>query len=100
MRTPILEHTQLFARGIGEVTDIVEKEMYSFTDSLNGDKLTMRPEFTAGIVRSAIEHNLLYERPQRIYSIGPVFRHERPQRGRYRQFHQIDRSEERRVGEC
>src|SRR5690625_5254632 len=64
--------------------------MYSFTDSLNGDKLTMRPEFTAGIVRSAIEHNLLYERPQRIYSIGPVFRHERPQRGRYRQFHQID----------
>src|SRR5690625_7322686 len=70
MRTPILEHTQLFARGIGEVTDIVEKEMYSFTDSLNGDKLTMRPEFTAGIVRSAIEHNLLYEQPQRIYSIG------------------------------
>ncbi|HLR82366.1 MAG TPA: histidine--tRNA ligase [Paenalcaligenes sp.] len=90
MRTPILEYTQLFARGIGEVTDIVEKEMYSFTDSLNGDKLTMRPEFTAGVVRSAIEHNLLYERPQRIYSIGPVFRHERPQRGRYRQFHQID----------
>ncbi|HLR29145.1 MAG TPA: histidine--tRNA ligase [Paenalcaligenes sp.] len=90
MRTPILEYTQLFARGIGEVTDIVEKEMYSFTDSLNGDQLTMRPEFTAGVVRSAIEHNLLYERPQRIYSIGPVFRHERPQRGRYRQFHQID----------
>lgn len=90
MRTPVLEYTQLFARGIGEVTDIVEKEMYSFTDSLNGDKLTMRPEFTAGIVRSAIEHNLLYERPQRVYSIGPVFRHERPQRGRYRQFHQID----------
>lgn len=90
IRTPILEYTQLFARGIGEVTDIVEKEMYSFTDSLNGDKLTMRPEFTAGIVRAAIEHNLLYERPQRVYSIGPVFRHERPQRGRYRQFHQID----------
>lgn len=90
MRTPVLEFTQLFARGIGEVTDIVEKEMYSFTDSLNGDKLTMRPEFTAGIVRATIEHNLLYDRPHRIYSIGPVFRHERPQRGRYRQFHQID----------
>ncbi|HRL28414.1 histidine--tRNA ligase [Alcaligenes sp. SDU_A2] len=90
MRTPVLEHTQLFARGIGEVTDIVEKEMYSFTDSLNGDKLTMRPEFTAGMVRAAIEHNLLYDRPHRVYALGPVFRHERPQRGRYRQFHQID----------
>lgn len=90
MRTPVLEFTQLFARGIGEVTDIVEKEMYSFTDSLNGDKLTMRPEFTAGLVRASIEHNMLYDRPHRIYSIGPVFRHERPQRGRYRQFHQID----------
>jgi len=90
MRTPVLEHTRLFARGIGEVTDIVEKEMYTFTDSLNGDMLTMRPEFTAGMVRAAIEHNLLYDRPQRVYAIGPVFRHERPQRGRYRQFHQID----------
>ncbi|XOT94569.1 histidine--tRNA ligase [Alcaligenes pakistanensis] len=90
MRTPVLEHTQLFARGIGEVTDIVEKEMYSFTDSLNDDKLTMRPEFTAGMVRAAIEHNLLYDRPHRVYAMGPVFRHERPQRGRYRQFHQID----------
>lgn len=90
MRTPVLEHTQLFARGIGEVTDIVEKEMYSFTDSLNGDKLTMRPEFTAGMVRATIEHNLLYDRPHRVYVMGPVFRHERPQRGRYRQFHQID----------
>lgn len=90
MRTPVLEHTQLFARGIGEVTDIVEKEMYSFTDSLNGDKLTMRPEFTAGMVRASIEHNLLYDRPHRVYAMGPVFRHERPQRGRYRQFHQID----------
>ncbi|QFY78333.1 histidine--tRNA ligase [Alcaligenes faecalis] len=90
MRTPVLEHTQLFARGIGEVTDIVEKEMYSFTDSLNGDKLTMRPEFTAGMVRATIEHNLLYDRPHRVYALGPVFRHERPQRGRYRQFHQID----------
>jgi histidyl-tRNA synthetase len=90
MRTPILEHTRLFTRGIGEVTDIVEKEMYSFTDSLNGESLTMRPEFTAGMVRAAIEHNLLYDRAQRVYAMGPVFRHERPQRGRYRQFHQID----------
>ncbi|HLV28061.1 MAG TPA: histidine--tRNA ligase [Burkholderiaceae bacterium] len=90
MRTPVLEHTRLFARGIGEVTDIVEKEMYSFRDSLNDDHLTMRPEFTAGMVRAAIEHNLLYDRPQRVYCMGPVFRHERPQRGRYRQFHQID----------
>jgi len=90
MRTPILEHTRLFTRGIGEVTDIVEKEMYSFTDSLNGESLTMRPEFTAGMVRAAIEHNLLYDRSQRVYAMGPVFRHERPQRGRYRQFHQID----------
>ncbi len=90
MRTPVLEHTRLFARGIGEVTDIVEKEMYSFRDSLNGEQLTMRPEFTAGMVRATIEHNLLYDRPQRVYCMGPVFRHERPQRGRYRQFHQID----------
>ncbi|HYG44089.1 MAG TPA: histidine--tRNA ligase [Bordetella sp.] len=90
VRTPVLEHTRLFARGIGEVTDIVEKEMYTFTDALNGDSLTMRPEMTAGVVRASIEHNLLYDRPQRVYSIGPVFRHERPQRGRYRQFHQID----------
>ena len=90
VRTPVLEHTRLFARGIGEVTDIVEKEMYTFVDSLNGDSLTLRPEMTAGIVRATIEHNLIYDRPQRVYSIGPVFRHERPQRGRYRQFHQID----------
>lgn len=90
MRTPVLEHTRLFARGIGEVTDIVEKEMYSFRDSLNDDHLTMRPEFTAGMVRATIEHNLLYDRPQRVYCLGPVFRHERPQRGRYRQFHQVD----------
>jgi histidyl-tRNA synthetase len=90
IRTPVLEQTRLFTRGIGEVTDIVEKEMYSFTDSLNGEALTMRPEFTAGIVRAAIEHNLLYDRPQRVFSMGPVFRHERPQRGRFRQFHQID----------
>lgn len=90
MRTPVLEHTRLFTRGIGEVTDIVEKEMYSFTDALNGEQLTMRPEFTAGMVRATIEHNLVYERPQRVYALGPVFRHEKPQRGRYRQFHQID----------
>lgn len=89
IRTPVLEYTQLFARGIGEVTDIVEKEMYSFTDTLNNDRLTMRPEFTAGVVRAAIEHNLLYQRPHRLYTMGPVFRHERPQRGRYRQFHQL-----------
>lgn len=90
VRTPILEHTRLFTRGIGEVTDIVEKEMYTFTDALNGESLTMRPEMTAGVVRASIEHNMLYDRPHRVYSIGPVFRHERPQRGRYRQFHQID----------
>jgi len=90
LRAPVLEHTRLFARGIGEVTDIVEKEMYTFTDTLNGDSLTLRPEFTAGMVRAAIEHNLLYDRPQRVWAMGPVFRHERPQRGRYRQFHQID----------
>jgi len=89
LRAPVLEHTRLFTRGIGAVTDIVEKEMYSFTDALNDEHLTLRPEFTAGVVRAAIEHNLLYERAQRVYSIGPVFRHERPQRGRYRQFHQI-----------
>jgi len=89
LRTPVLEHTRLYTRGIGEVTDIVEKEMYSFTDALNNDQLTLRPEFTAGVVRASIEHNLLYQRPQRVYSMGPVFRHERPQRGRYRQFHQI-----------
>lgn len=90
IRTPILEQTALFRRGIGEATDIVEKEMFSFTDRLNADELTMRPEFTAGIVRACVEHNLLYNGPRRVYSIGPVFRHERPQRGRYRQFHQID----------
>ena len=89
MRTPILEQTRLFARGIGEVTDIVEKEMYTFRMSEDAEQLTMRPEFTAGVVRAAIEHNLTYDRPQRIYSMGQVFRHERPQKGRYRQFHQV-----------
>ncbi|CBW74872.1 histidine--tRNA ligase [Mycetohabitans rhizoxinica] len=89
IRTPIVEHTSLFTRGIGEVTDIVEKEMYSFVDSLNGEQLTMRPENTAAVVRAAIEHNLLYDGPKRLWYIGPMFRHERPQRGRYRQFHQV-----------
>ena len=87
--TPILEDTSLFARAIGAVTDIVEKEMYSFEDSMNGDKLTLRPEGTAGVVRSVIEHNLVYEGPKRLWYKGPMFRHERPQRGRYRQFFQI-----------
>jgi histidyl-tRNA synthetase len=89
VRTPIVEPTPLFVRGLGEVTDIVEKEMYSFTDSMNGDALTLRPENTAGVVRAAIEHNLLYDGGKRLYYIGPMFRHERPQRGRYRQFHQV-----------
>ncbi len=89
IRTPILESTALFCRGIGEVTDIVEKEMYSFEDSLNGEKLTLRPEGTSAIVRCAIEHNLTYNAPQRLWYFGPMFRHERPQRGRYRQFYQF-----------
>ncbi|MBU6286275.1 MAG: histidine--tRNA ligase [Proteobacteria bacterium] len=89
IRTPILEHTGLFLRGIGEVTDIVEKEMYSFTDALNGEQLTLRPESTAGVVRAVIEHHLLHDGPQRLWYQGPMFRHERPQRGRYRQFHQV-----------
>ncbi|CAG1017042.1 histidyl-tRNA synthetase [Burkholderiaceae bacterium] len=88
--TPIVEPTALFVRGLGEVTDIVEKEMYSFVDSMNGDKLTLRPEATAGIVRAMIEHNALYNGPLRIWTMGPMFRHERPQKGRYRQFHQLD----------
>jgi histidyl-tRNA synthetase len=89
IRTPIVEDTQLFTRSIGEVTDIVEKEMYSFTDSLNGDLLTLRPEGTAGVMRAAVEHNLLYNATQKLWYIGPMFRHERPQKGRYRQFHQL-----------
>jgi histidyl-tRNA synthetase len=88
IRTPVLESTALFRRGIGEVTDIVEREMYSFVDSLNGESLTMRPENTAGVVRAVIEHNLLYEAPRRLWYFGPMFRHERPQRGRYREFYQ------------
>jgi histidyl-tRNA synthetase len=89
IRTPIVEHTRLFRRGIGEVTDIVEHEMYSFVDSLNGDDLSLRPECTAGVVRATIEHNMLYDGPKRLWYIAPMFRHERPQRGRYRQFHQF-----------
>jgi histidyl-tRNA synthetase len=89
IRMPILERTELFVRSIGEVTDIVEKEMYTFTDELNGEQLTLRPEGTASCVRAAIEHNLLYPGPQRLWYWGPMFRHERPQKGRYRQFHQV-----------
>ena len=89
IRTPILEPTALFVRGLGEVTDIVEKEMYSFEDRLNGEQLTLRPENTAGVVRAVAEHALLYDGGKRLYYMGPMFRHERPQRGRYRQFHQI-----------
>ncbi len=89
IRVPILEKTGLFARSIGETTDIVEKEMYSFTDR-NGDSLTMRPEGTASVLRAFIEHNLQAERPvQKLYTMGPMFRHERPQKGRLRQFHQM-----------
>ncbi len=90
VRTPVVEPTALFVRGIGEATDIVEKEMYSFQDAMNGDRLTLRPEATAGIVRAMIEHNALYNGPLRLWSHVVVFRHERPQKGRYRQFHQID----------
>ncbi len=89
IRMPIVEPTPLFKRAIGEVTDIVEKEMYSFVDSLNGEPLTLRPEGTAGCVRAVIQHNLIAQQPQRLYYMGPMFRHERPQKGRYRQFHQV-----------
>jgi histidyl-tRNA synthetase len=89
VRTPILEKTDLFVRSIGEATDIVEKEMYTFIDELSGEKLALRPEATASCVRAVIEHNLLYGGPQRLWYWGPMFRHERPQKGRYRQFHQV-----------
>ncbi len=89
IRMPLVEPTSLFKRAIGEVTDIVEKEMYSFEDSLNGDQLTLRPEGTASCVRAVLQHNLLYNAPQRLYYTGQMFRHERPQKGRYRQFHQV-----------
>jgi histidyl-tRNA synthetase len=90
LRTPIVEPTALFVRGLGEVTDIVEKEMFSWEDAMNGDRLTLRPEATAGIVRAINEHNALYNGPLRIWQLGPMFRHERPQKGRSRQFHQLD----------
>ena len=89
IRLPIVEPTPLFKRAIGEVTDIVEKEMYSFVDSLNGEPLTLRPEGTAGCVRAVIQHSLIAQQPRRLYYIGQMFRHERPQKGRYRQFHQV-----------
>jgi histidyl-tRNA synthetase len=89
IRMPLVEPTALFKRAIGEVTDIVEKEMYSFEDALNGDHLTLRPEGTASCVRAVLQHNLLYNAPQRLYYSGQMFRHERPQKGRYRQFHQV-----------
>lgn len=87
IRFPILEYTDLFKRAVGKVTDIVEKEMYTFDDR-NGDSLTLRPEGTAGCVRAGIEHSLLYHQVQRLWYFGPSFRHERPQKGRFRQFHQ------------
>ena len=89
VRTPIVEPTALFVRGTGETTDIVEKEMYYFEDRLNGEQLTLRPENTPGVVRAAIQHNLTYDGGKRLYYMGPMFRHERPQRGRYRQFYQL-----------
>jgi len=89
IRMPLVEPTALFTRAIGEVTDIVEKEMYSFNDALNGDQLTLRPEGTASCVRAVLQHSLLYNAPQRLYYSGQMFRHERPQKGRYRQFHQF-----------
>jgi len=89
IRTPIVETTPLFVRAIGEVTDVVEKEMYTFIDSLNGDSLTLRPEGTAGTLRAVVEHSLLYNTTQKLWYMGPMFRHEKPQKGRYRQFHQM-----------
>jgi len=89
IRTPLVEYSSLFRRAIGESTDIVEKEMYSFEDALNGEHLTLRPEATASTVRASIQHSLTHSGPQRLYYLGPMYRHERPQRGRYRQFHQV-----------
>jgi histidyl-tRNA synthetase len=88
IRMPVVEPTPLFRRAIGEATDIVEKEMYTWRDELNGEELTLRPEGTASCVRAAIEHSLLHDGPKRLWYAGPMFRHERPQKGRYRQFHQ------------
>jgi histidyl-tRNA synthetase len=89
IRMPVVEPTELFVRSVGEHTDIVEKEMYAWQDALNGDKLTLRPEGTAGCVRAVVEHNLTYNGPQRLWYMGPMFRHENVQKGRQRQFHQI-----------
>ncbi|MCX7945447.1 MAG: histidine--tRNA ligase [Hydrogenophilus sp.] len=89
VRTPVVEPTALFVRAIGTATDVVEKEMYAFKDALNGEELTLRPEGTAGVVRAAIEHHLVQGGVQRFYYWGPMFRHERPQKGRFRQFHQV-----------
>ncbi|HSD70058.1 MAG TPA: ATP phosphoribosyltransferase regulatory subunit, partial [Woeseiaceae bacterium] len=89
IRLPIIEQTELFRRSIGEVTDIVEKEMYTFVDR-NGDSLTLRPEATAGMVRAGISNGLLHNQRQKLWTVGPMFRHEKPQKGRYRQFHQFD----------
>jgi histidyl-tRNA synthetase len=89
VRTPIVEHQAVFTRAVGEATDIVEKEMYAFTDHLNNDKLVLRPEGTAALVRMILEHNLLYDGPKKLWYMGAMFRHERPQKGRYRQFHQV-----------
>ncbi|MDM4767389.1 histidine--tRNA ligase [Pelomonas sp. SE-A7] len=89
VRTPIVEPLALFVRGLGEVTDVVEKEMYAFEDKMNGDHLGLRPEGTAGVVRAMVEHSFLREGGKRLYYMGPMFRHERPQKGRYRQFHQM-----------
>lgn len=89
IRLPILEHTELFRRSIGEATDIVEKEMYTFEDR-NGESLTLRPEATVGVVRAGITNGLLHNRRQKLWTSGPMFRHEKPQKGRYRQFYQID----------
>jgi histidyl-tRNA synthetase len=89
IRMPLVEPTELFVRSVGEHTDIVEKEMYAWEDALNGDKLTLRPEGTAGCVRAVVEHNLTYNGPQRLWYMGPMFRHENVQKGRQRQFHQI-----------
>jgi histidyl-tRNA synthetase len=89
IRTPIVERTELFVRSIGDATDIVEKEMYTFVDALSDESLTLRPEATAACVRAVIEHNLLYAGAQRLWYSGPMFRHERPQKGRYRQFYQL-----------
>ena len=89
IRLPVVERTELYSRAIGEATDVVEKEMFTFKDR-EGDSLTLRPEFTAGVVRAGLEHGLLHNQQHRLWSAGPVFRHERPQAGRYRQFHQLN----------